>query len=78
MRKITIAALAAGLLAVPAFAQESQLHAEVENTLRSKGVEIEVPDDLSNGQLAQLLAIANDGGMNETQMKNEVEKVLGM
>ncbi len=76
MKKIIVAAMVGGLLAIPAFAQDAQLHAEVQDTLRSKGVEVEVPDDLTDDQLAQLLAIANDDGMDEFEMTGEVEKML--
>jgi hypothetical protein len=77
MKKVFMAAVAGSLLTIPAFAQESQLHAEVENTLRSKGAEIEVPDDLTNAQLARLLGIANREDLDANQMEAEVENVLG-
>ena len=77
MKKILMAALAGSLLAIPAFAQELQLHDEVENTLRSQGIEVEVPDDLTNAQLARLLAIANSEDLDANQMEAQIENVLG-
>jgi hypothetical protein len=79
MKKIAIAALAAGLLAIPAFAQEAELPSEVEALLRSNGVEVTVPADATNEQLATILAMLNtNSDMNGSEMKAEVEKILGM
>ena len=77
MRKLVTTSLYLGLLAVPGIAQNTQLHSEVENTLRSKGVEVQVPTDLSNEQYAQLLAIANNRGLNRIEMQQQVEKIVG-
>ena len=76
MKKIILAALASTLLAVPVLAQE--MRSEVESALQNAGVMVEIPEDATDEQLTQVLALTNAGNLNGSQLEFEVKKALGM
>lgn len=71
-----IASLAVALLATTAFAQ-SQIRAEAENALRNAGVSMEIPEDATEEQLTEIVALSNSHD-NPTQLEDEVKKMFGM
>lgn len=77
MFKFISGAAIATLLAGAAFAQATGQLAEAQMLLDTANVEVTIPEDATDEQVAQIMAIAQ-GDQNPEQLTMEVKKILGM
>ena len=79
MFKTIATALTIGLLAsTTSFAADAQMLEQVKSDLAEKGMMIDIPEDVTDEQLGQLLAVLQGSSSDMTQTEAEVKKILGM